>query len=169
LDAVEYAYFEKWYYIAIRELLGFYKFKGDFGVLARLLEPPILPKEAKKAIEQLTTLGLIRKGPDGYLEPTDQHISTGEEWSCLAIANYQVSALTLALEAMNRFPRDIVDFSTMTLRMSKKHLALVREKVKALRKDLASLESSPVEASSVYQVNINLFPLTKTNIGEKKS
>jgi uncharacterized protein (TIGR02147 family) len=169
LDAVEYKYFEKWYYIAIRELLGFYKFKGDFGVLARLLEPPIMPKEAKKAIQQLKTLGLIHESADGYFEPTDQHVSTGDEWGSIAIANYQLSTLRLALEAINRFSREIVDFSTMTIKMSKKNLPLVREKIKQLRKDLAGLESSSSEATSVYQVNVNVFPLTKTDIGEKKS
>jgi len=169
LDAEEYKYFEKWYYIAIRELLGFYKFKGDFNVLARMLEPPIMPKEAKKAIQQLKTLGLIRTNADGYFEPTDQHVSTGDEWGSIAIANYQLSTLGLALEAINRFPRDIVDFSTMTIKMSKKNLGMVRDKIKQLRKDLASLECSSSEATSVYQVNVNVFPLTKTDIGEKKS
>ncbi len=169
LDAVEYKYFEKWYYIAIRELLGFYKFKGDYTVLARLLEPPIMPKEAKKAIEQLKMLGLIHTNADGYFEPTDQHVSTGDEWGSIAIANYQLSTLRLALEAINRFSRDTVDFSTMTLKMSGKNLGLVRDKVKQFRKDLAALECSPSEASSVYQVNVNVFPLTKTDIGVKKS
>jgi uncharacterized protein (TIGR02147 family) len=169
LAAEEYKYFDKWYYIAIRELLGFYKFKGDFAALARLLDPSILPKEAKKAIDQLKTLGLIRENSDGYFEPTDQAVSTGDEWAAIAIANCQLSTLRLALDAINRFSRDITDFSTVTLKLSKKNLGMVREKIRQFRMELAGLEASRSDASSVYQINVNVFPLTKIDIGVKQS
>ncbi len=169
LDAEEYKYFEKWYYIAIRELLGFYKFNDDFNGLASSLTPPIMPKEAKKAIKQLEILGLIYKNAEGFYMPTDQHVSTGDEWESIAISNYQLSTLRLAVEAINRFPREIIDFSTMTLKLSKAGYALLREKIKQMRKELAALESSDSEAMSVYQINVNVFPLTKIDIGDKKS
>jgi uncharacterized protein (TIGR02147 family) len=167
LAAEEYKYFEKWYYIAIRELLGFYKFKGDYAALARLLEPSIPPKEAKNAIAQLKLLGLIRENADGYFEPTDQNVSTGDEWASLAIANCQLSTLRLALDGINRFSRDIIDFSTVTLKLSKKNMAMVREKIKQFRMELAALEANKSDASSVYQINLNVFPLTKIDIGVK--
>lgn len=167
LDAQEYEYFENWYFIAIRELLGFYRFKDDFNTLAAILTPPISPKEAKKAITRLEALGLIHKNDKGYYEPTERHVTTGDNWASVAITNYQLSTLRLAVEAVTRFPRRSIDFSTMTLKLSEAGLELVREKMKQLRKELAALEGSEPNPTSVYQVNLNAFPLTKTNIGDR--
>ena len=58
VEVSQYEFFEKWYYVAIRELLAFYKFSGDYKALGKSVEPPISPSQAKKAITLLMRLGL---------------------------------------------------------------------------------------------------------------
>ncbi len=161
LQEAQYRYFEEWYYIAIRELLGICRFNGDYNDLSRKLQPNIKPKEAKKAILLLEQLSLIKKNRNGYYESCENHITTGDEWRSIAINNYQRSTIRLAEEAINRFPRELVDFSTLTMRLSKDGLSLVKNKIKQWRKELVELEGQFKDANSIYQINFNCFPLTK--------
>ena len=78
VDASRYEYYSQWYYSAVRALLSIYHFDGDdFAALAKRLSPSIRPEQAKKAVETLDRLGMIRKNERGDYEPTDQIISTG--------------------------------------------------------------------------------------------
>ena len=55
----QFEYYKKWYYSAVRALLTYYPYKGDFSKLAKQLEPPISPPQAKRAIQLLINLELI--------------------------------------------------------------------------------------------------------------
>jgi mannose-6-phosphate isomerase-like protein (cupin superfamily) len=48
-----------------------------------MVNPPITISEAKKSIELLLSLGLIRKGVDGTFERTDAVITAGDELSVI--------------------------------------------------------------------------------------
>jgi hypothetical protein len=39
-------FYSKWYHGALRELLFFHPFRGDYAALARMLSPPIRQSEA---------------------------------------------------------------------------------------------------------------------------
>ena len=45
----KYEFYSRWWYSAIRELLYFFPFKGDFQALAKKLDPPIRPDQARKS------------------------------------------------------------------------------------------------------------------------
>lgn len=88
MDATQYAYYEKWFYSVIREVLAFYPFKADFRQLARMLEPPISAAEAKKAIKLLADLKLIHKNEDGFNKKTDPVITPGYDTRSLAVNQF---------------------------------------------------------------------------------
>lgn len=161
LSAQQFEYFDKWYYVAIRELLAIYKFKNNYAELAAKLAPAITPKEAETAVRLLESLGLIKKTAQGYYRPTEESLSTGDEWRSLAITNFQLTGINLAAKAIDRFPREAIDYSTMTLRVSESGLGIIQEKIKLLRQELAEDEAEDKDADAVYQINFNAFPLTK--------
>jgi uncharacterized protein (TIGR02147 family) len=109
IDASRYEYYSQWYYSAVRALLSFHPFDGaDFASLAKRLSPPIKTGQAKKAVEVLARLGMIRKKDNGGYEPNDQIISTGalhndRQVQALNIINFQRKLLSLAAEAYNRY------------------------------------------------------------------
>lgn len=168
LLADRYALFESWKYIAIRELLSHYRFCGDYEALARMCTPAISPREAKQAIALLARLGLLRKDQKGCFRPTDKFVTTGEDWRSIAIANYQKSTIALAGEAIERFAPGERDISTLTLNLSQKGLALVKEKIRSLRKELLEVENMEPECDRVYQVNFQIFPLSKSTRGTNR-
>jgi uncharacterized protein (TIGR02147 family) len=165
LLADRYALFESWKYIAIRELLGHYRFCGDYEALAQMCEPPISPREAKLAIGLLARLGLIRKDPKGCFRPTDKFVTAGENWRSIAIANYQKSTIALAGEALERFPPEERDISTLTVNLSAGGLAMVKEKIRSIRKEILEVENMDTGCDRVFQVNFQIFPMSKSSKG----
>jgi uncharacterized protein (TIGR02147 family) len=158
----QYEFFQKWYYVAIRELLAFYKFSDDYQQLGKMVDPPISEAQAKKAIALLEKLDLIKKGEDGFYKQTDTLISTGYDVKSVAINNFQIATLDLAKESIDRFPKDERDISTLTLSFSKELYGIIHERLKGFRRDILELvKNDPNAVDRVYQVNFQIFPLSQ--------
>jgi uncharacterized protein (TIGR02147 family) len=67
----------------------------------------------------------------------------------------------LAKEALERFPKQLRDSSTLTLGLSKEGYLAAVEKIAALRKDLLDIARFDRQIDRVIQVNLHAFPLTK--------
>jgi uncharacterized protein (TIGR02147 family) len=167
LEPFQFELFDKWYYVAVREVLDFHPFSMDYKELAGMLYPPIKPQEAEMAIKVLEKLGLIKRNPQGVFERLDTIVSTGDEWESMAIEHYQSETLDLAKQAIYRVPKAFRDISTLTLSISEATMPRVREKLKEYRKELLDLAKNDAFADRVYQLNMQLFPLSKFNGGPK--
>ena len=160
----QFEYFQKWYYVAIRELLKFYEFTGDYQELGKMLNPPVSAAQAKKAIMLLEKLGLIKKEEDGGYVQTDTLMSTGYDVKSVAVNNFLMSTLDLAKESIDRFPKDERDVSALTLSFSKELFTTVHERLKGFRREILELVRNDSKVGEqVYQVNFQIFPLTKYN------
>jgi uncharacterized protein (TIGR02147 family) len=166
IEASRYEYYSQWYYSAVRALLSFFPFDGaDFASLAKKLSPPIKTEQAKKAIEVLERLGMIRKNEKDCYEPCDQIITTGalhndRKIQALNIINFQRKLLSLAAEAYDRYSERQMDMSTLTLSVSKETRRLIKEEAAVFRKKVLSLAENDAGPECVYQFNCQYFPLT---------
>jgi uncharacterized protein (TIGR02147 family) len=157
----KYDFYKSWYYSAIRALLAYYPFNGDYNELAQQLSPAITPGQAKKTIELLTRLSLIAKKDDGFYHLTDRILSTGDPVDAVALVNFQQATMDLAKEALERFPKERRDSSTLTLGLSKEGYKAAVGKIAALRKELLDIARFDRQIDRVIQVNLHAFPLTK--------
>jgi uncharacterized protein (TIGR02147 family) len=160
LDAKKYEYFSKWYYVAIRELLNFTKFNGNYKELAAKLNPPISESEAKKAIDLLVELGLVKKNSEGFYELTEQFVTTGESWNSLAIENFQREMLHLAEDSINNIPKNNRETSTITVSISWECFNTMKDRLREVRKELLEMAKAERDPEGVFQVNFQIFPLT---------
>jgi uncharacterized protein (TIGR02147 family) len=154
--ANQYEFYEKWYYTAVREALALHPFRGDFRELSAQICPPITVAQARKSIELLEQLGLIRKDAEGSYERTDAVISAGDEISRVLINAFQVQAMELAKHALDRLPSGKRNFSTLTLSISASTYSAMLDELREFRGKL--LNSDNVDR--VYQMNFQVFPLT---------
>jgi len=164
--ADQYEYFSKWYYVAIRELLAFHSYKGDYKALARTLNPPIRPDQAKKAIEILKRLKFIKSNGDGSYGKIEATLTTGSSpqdlnINLLNIINFQKTMLSMAQEAYDRHPLKKIDMSTLTLSVSDDTYQMMKEEISDFRKKLLNMAIKDKQPDRLYQLNYNLFPLTK--------
>lgn len=161
LTADQYALFENWYYLVIRETLAIYNFRGDYAELARLVTPKIKPSEAKKAISILEKLKLIKKNKDGLYERVTPIWSTGEEVKSVALVNLHGTMMDLAKEAYNQFSREEREMSTLTLSISEKEYQVMVKEMKILREKFLENARKCTAPDRVYQCNFSVFPVSK--------
>ncbi|MCP4481928.1 MAG: TIGR02147 family protein, partial [bacterium] len=61
VEPEQYEFYKRWYYTAVRAIIGLDGFQGDYKNLAQRLSPKISVKEAKESIVLLEKLGFIQK------------------------------------------------------------------------------------------------------------
>ena len=161
IDIDKYQLFERWYYIAIREILALFPFRGDFQQLARMTIPPIKSQQAKEAIEVLLRLGFIEKDTKGVYHRKDQVMTTGDKAQDVSIHNFINNSMVLAQDALENQPKQDRSLSTVTLSLSEKEYGLINEEIKAFRQKILKIAMNSKEVDRVYQFNFQAFPVSK--------
>lgn len=162
LSADQYMYFDKWYNVAIRELLNYFPFRGDYQQLAKMLNPPISPIEAKKSVELLKRLGLIEEKEDHTYRVTNKTITTVPHIPLVAVHNFQIATMDLAKEAIDRISREKRSVSTLTLSLSNEVYKEIEDKLAIFRREVLDLvKHDKNRINRVYQFNFQIFPLSK--------
>jgi uncharacterized protein (TIGR02147 family) len=168
LENAHAAYHAAWYLPAIRELVTSRDFREDPKWIAEKLLPAIKPSEAKQALASLLKLGLIERDVEsGGLRQTNAIVTTGPETRGVHIASYHAEMTKRALAAIDLVPNAERDLSALTLCMGKAGLAQVKQRIRALRRELLALSESQEERSEVVQINFQLFPLTRADDDKK--
>jgi len=159
IESGAYEYYTKWYYAAVREVLGYYAFDGDYQALGKMTVPEIGVREAKRAVALLLKLGFVEKEPDGRYTLTSRFITTGEEWKSIAIRQFQKDTITLAHQALDNVPKEQRDISTVTVSLSEDGFFKAREKLKEFRREMLELARQEESADAAYHLNLQLFPI----------
>lgn len=154
-------FYSKWYYTAIRELLFFHDFRGDYTALGKKVNPPIRAEQAKQAVRLLEKMEFIAKAPGGGYQPRVNVLRKDPSDKSLHLANFLKTTMELGIEALERYDKEHRDVSALTLSLSEPAFQQAREEIKALRKRLLALMGEDSDPAKVYQCNIQFFPLTQ--------
>ncbi len=153
------AFYRKWYYTAVREVMDLKPFRGDYATLGRMLTPDISEEQAREAVELLLRLGFIRKRPGGGLAKAEDVITTGQPAESEDLKAFQIEILGLAREAMDRFPKAKRNFSTLSVTLSGEEYRLMIEELRAFRGRVLEMARQCRAPDRVYQCNFQFFPL----------
>lgn len=158
----QYEYFRSWKHAAVYTLLDFYEFKGNYKALGAEINPAISAKQARESITLLENLGLVKKEKNGRYMQTAKMITTGEDWHSVAIQSFQEETLKMALHSLENDPRDIRDMSTLTMTLSQEDMQEVKEITREYRQSILRVIEAGKSADTVYQMNVQFFPLSKS-------
>jgi uncharacterized protein (TIGR02147 family) len=158
----QFDFYRTWYFTALRELLLYYRFDGDYATLSQLCDPPIKPTEARQAIETLISIGLIAENETGVLRPVDKTVSKDSAFQSVHWRNFVVAMMNLAIESVDRHKAEERDLSSVTVGLSETALAIARQEVALLRKRLLALSEQVAKPDKIYQCNFQIFPLTQS-------
>ncbi|MCQ2108621.1 MAG: TIGR02147 family protein [Fibrobacter sp.] len=165
----ELEFYRHWYYNAIRSIIGICKFKDDYQGLAESCTPQITVEEAKAAVELLHELNMISTDREGFWKVNDTFVSTGGNWRSAAVRQFQKDTIALAGESLERHAPFLRDISTVTMTFNMDDIQLIREKIEEFRSDLLRLSQEGSGDNTVFQLNVQLFPLAFTKpLQEKK-
>ncbi len=163
-----YEYFSKWHHIAIREMLYYFPFNGNYRDLSKQLVPAISENEAKDSIELQERLEIICKDDNGCFKQVSSTLTTGNEtFHNLELENFQIETIELAKRALDTFPAEQRDISTLSLSLSKKGFSKAKQILQDTRKQLLKEAQQDAQEERVYQINFQLFPLSKKYGGGK--
>ncbi len=154
-------YWSKWYYSAMREVVAIHRISDDYKEASKLLVPRISPVEAEKALKLLEQLGFIAKDKQGFFRRVDKVISTNPEWGSLAVRQHQMDMLDLAKQGLENIPREERDISSITMSLSLERFEQVRAMMQDFRQKLITLARTDSNPERVFQVGLQVFPLSK--------
>ena len=157
----QFEYLSEWYYVAIRSLLPVMDFKDDFAALAKFLDPPLTPGQAKKAVNLLLRLGLVQRTAQGNYTVPASSLSTGDEIASTALFQFHKQSIDLARRALDYFSASDRDISGVTMSLSGPGLKRVKEEVQRFRKRIMEIATEDKGEEGAFQLNIQLFPLSK--------
>jgi uncharacterized protein (TIGR02147 family) len=169
LEPDQYEFYSKWYYTAVRSLLGMFPMGDEYKRIGRSTSPSITAVQAKKSVKLLSKLGLIKMNENGQYELTGAAISSGPRVKSLAVANFQRETMRLGIEAIDRYPHSQRDISTMSVGISEESFKKIAEIIAGCRKAIAEMAADDQNADRVYQVNFQVFPLSKAKPGRSAS
>jgi uncharacterized protein (TIGR02147 family) len=168
IDEGQYEFFRCWHHSAIREMVTLSDFREDYDSIARSCIPRITAAQAKKSIEVMLQLGILRRTEQGKLEPADAVISSEYEMKSFVLRNFHTEMLGLAKGALERFEPHEREISSLTLGVSQKCYERIKERIRTFKQELLNMVvDDTTDSETVCQCNFQLFPLMEKNPEEK--
>ncbi len=156
----------RWYYSATHELARRDDFEADPHWLARTLRPKITVAQARKALEALTSLGLLAPDDNGKLAPQDASLATPHEVAGLAARNYHDGMLDLARRSITEVARTERHLCGVTVCIPQSLVPALKREFDAFQERLLDLCDGVEDApEQVYQAELALFPLSVASEG----
>jgi uncharacterized protein (TIGR02147 family) len=147
-----------WYYAAILEATRLDDFKPSPKWIASRLG--IREIEAKFALEKLVELELLHsvggtyEKRDHWLDTKDKHVTNA------ALKKRQRQVLELSGKSLAEDPIELRNHSAVTVPIDPKKIPEAKKRIQAFLWNLAD-ELSAGEKSEIYELSVQLFPLTK--------
>lgn len=155
----EFRLISDWYYLAILSLARMRTNRAEPAWIARRLN--ISATEAEDALQRLVRLGFIRV-ENGSMVRLARAVSTTLDIPSAAIRNYHKQTLALAAQSLDTVPVELRDICSVTMPASRKNIRKVKALLLKTRKKVATMLEDP-QASDVYTLTIQLFPLTSVS------
>lgn len=156
----QYEFYAQWYHNTIRELLPFCDFKEDYGILGKMVNPPISAREARESVRLLLKLKLIGKVGNTYVQDSPI-ITTGDEVMTAAVQNFHVQNLTLAAASIDDCPGPRRDLSCLVLGLSEEGIERVKKETQEFRKKLLEIAREEKNPACVYHYATQFFPTSR--------
>lgn len=169
LNALQHEYYNHWFVPVVRELVCLYNFKDDFKKIADTVIPPIQTNDARFAVKLLKKLEMIEQLPDGTYRQKDAAIISDSTINRMAVRSFNREMLRKAEAALDTISVDNRQIYGMTLGISKECYDVLTAEMQAFRDRIVTIVSRDMKSDSVYQLNLQLFPLSKHLENDKRT
>lgn len=160
----QFEFYSKLYHSIIRSLIGMHTFTDDYEWLAKTIMPKVTVKQVKESVALLEKLGFIkRKDGDGPYELENRFIATPSQVKSLAVLNYHVEAAKHAVNCLREYPPSLRNVSSVMVGISQKGYNRICHEIEKFRDHIVSIVEEETDAANVYQLNLQLIPMSKIN------
>ncbi len=164
LEGQGFDYLSHWYYPAIRELAQRPDFDADPEWVAATLRPAITPAKARNAMQALEQIGMLKRDKAGELQPAEASVVTPHEVFGLAVYNYHRGMIERATEALDEVAASERHYGAVTVAVPESLVGRLKDEIGAFQERILDLcDGASDDAGVVYQLNLQLFPLSRSS------
>ncbi len=149
----------EWEHYAVLTLFDVTNFTAETSEISERLG--ITKVRAEVVLNNLLTCELIKKNNDGIFVKTHSRVRTTEDVTSQALKNSHLETLEMGKNKLEEIDVALRDFSAMTIAMDIEKLPEVKTIIREFRQKMTALLRDG-DKTDVYQVAIQLYPLTKT-------
>ena len=161
-----FAFISDWYHYAILSLLEIPGARFEAKWICQKLR--ITEIEAKNAMDRLKRMEIVDK-IDGRWRQATGPIRIGNEVPTAATVKFQKQLLLKAVESLENDPADVRDLTSMTLAMDSTVVPYAMEQIRKFRRKLAEELESKSTPNRVYELTVQLFPVSRPFNEQEKS
>jgi uncharacterized protein (TIGR02147 family) len=154
----------EWEYYGLITLLETDDFKSSPTFISKRLGMSV--ERAKEVIKGLLKAGLVAKDESDNLILTKGPLRTTEDISSRALKKSHKETLEMSHKKLNEVEVELRDFSSMTVAVNPEKLMEAKTIIREFRQKMGALLRNG-QKTEVYQLAIQLYPLTQTNKMEK--
>lgn len=147
----------EWEYYAILSLMDLKDFQPKSSWISKRLG--ISTQRTSECLKNLLESGLIEKRGT-KLQKVSLNVKTSENVLSHSIRESHFQALHLAEKKLQSIPLHLRDYTTRTFVMNLQDMDKLKQAIKRFRNEISQLAES-ANAQEVYQLNLQLFPLTQ--------
>ncbi|MFK7873327.1 MAG: TIGR02147 family protein [Oligoflexales bacterium] len=157
--------FSEWYHLTILELLRLDGVKDEPEWIASVLKPRVPVSKVQASLELLESLQWISYDEEKLrLYPTRDRFSTGREIRGMAVQSYHQTMIHLASQSLSQEKPSLRDITSVTVSVPKGSMKDLKDLTAEFRQKVMEYADRCDHSDDIVQVNIQLFPLTHTDI-----
>jgi len=153
----------RWYFLAILELLRMPKFQADPEWISTQLNGKVSASEVQETLDLLQNLKMVEKGENGWTVNHDILVGDLKSASSEDIREHHKKMNALGVLAMTEEPRERREMSALSIGISEEDAVTLKEKIRKFQVEILDFVQGREHVNSVYQLNIQFFPLTKNS------
>ncbi|RYZ91488.1 MAG: TIGR02147 family protein [Proteobacteria bacterium] len=161
LEKEKFDFLSKWYVVAIYVLIDLKDFSPDPLWIVKKLAGRITVAQAKEALNVLLKLDMIVSDPELGWSQRSGAVTVADDTKSIAVFNYHQAMIRLASEALNKSNLTDREMNGATIAIPKDKLSEIKDRIREFRMEINQLASSYSCPDEVFQLNIQLFPLTE--------
>lgn len=150
----------EWYHRVLYELIPIFDWKDDFEVLAKSVNPPITPNQAKKAVKRLEESGFIERDSSGKYVKTLNTIFIESPLMELAGRILMKQMLEKGTRAFRKSYNE-QGLVMLTTKVSFEELEQIKREIETFNNKIIEIVNKDSLKEQVIQLNIQLFPVAK--------
>jgi uncharacterized protein (TIGR02147 family) len=161
LSLKQYEFLSQWYFVPIYVLVSQPGFIYDPCDIASRLGRGMTAEKVRRAIATMVALGLLSEDGDTLKISPGSTVKTAEDVRNISIRRFQMKMMELARLAFAMAPEKR-ELTCLTFSFPPEALPAMKDKIRQFREELDQYANQFGTGGEVYQLNVQLFPLTES-------
>lgn len=154
-------FYSHWLHAIVFEMIGTSEIPHDAAELAARLVPYASVDDILKSLNLLESLELVERDKQtGQYKKIQAHFIMDDKIQNLGTIAFHNKMIDLAKDALVRVEDDKRDISSLTLAVPRSAVESLKKTVEQFQSDILAMAEKFDRTEEVYQINIQLFPLT---------